>query len=304
LAVEVSATTSTSESTTTAAATSADASLTSSAQPTDQNTATPLAGVSDSQDSAALESTQDDAGGQEGQDAGDAGDAGEVADDGRTLYDYLNPQATGDQAPRQTSDATMGTRPNQQAPSVEMSQELESLAKDFAEEFGERGGKVVELLGKQITSLRQQLAKQGQTTQALSQQAQQLQIAQRQKAEVETNKTFDGFNHPRYGTSWSKATPEQRTNRAKDMRLAYTIQMGEAQNGIRVSDADALKMAMNIRTNGKSETLQSLEGRVKQAANRSGIAPASRTAPPGKSGNIESEAIARIDGFLAAARGT
>lgn len=304
MAVEVSATTSTSESTTTAAATSADASLTSSAQPTDQSTATPLAGVSDSQDSGALESSQDDAGGQEGQDAGDAGDAGDVADDGRTLYDYLNPQATGDQAPRQTSDATMGTRPNQPAAAAQVPEDLAALASAFTEEFGERAGGVVSELTKRIAAMEQKLTQQGQTTQALSQQAQQLQIAQRQKAEVETNKTFDGFNHPRYGTSWSKATPEQRTNRAKDMRLAYTIQMGEAQNGNRVSDADALKMAMNIRTNGKSETLQSLEGRVKQAANRSGIAPASRTAPPSKSGNIESEAAARIDRFLAASRGT
>ncbi len=241
---------------------------------------------------------QDDAGDQTTQtdDSGDAGqDAGQAGPDGESLSDYLGGQVDRSAGSRQTTDASMGARPNSQPQQVSQRQagpDYNKLVDDFGTAFGEEAKPVVKALTSEIERLSQQVKQ-------LSGQQQNVNAVARQTVEQQINAAFDKSGHAHlYGQSWQQASKEQRQNRAQDAQMAQMIFIQAKRNGKPISDERAIQMAQNLRVanQDKPQAVKQVETQVRKAANRNSPVPNGKAAPAAPSGRAA--AIAGIQAFL------
>ena len=232
---------------------------------------------------------QDELGDESGQ-QDDAGSEQGSQDDGRTLADYLNPQAN----QRQTDDASFGGRQQANgapaAPAGPSSAEYGKLVEQVRTAYGDDLADIMQGMVKRIDAMQQSVQQTQQQAATVNKQVQSQQIEK-------FNGIMDalpGFAD-RYGTSWAKATTQQREARAKDLRMADAIARGAAANGTRMSPEEAINAAANMSMK-KPQAVRQVEQQVRTAAKRNAPVPGGKPASAGP-GDIKARAIANIGQF-------
>jgi hypothetical protein len=102
-----------------------------------------------------------------------------------------------------------------------------------------------------------------------------------------------------YGESWSKATPQQKQDRLADARKAAQIQAAAAMQGAPMSDAEAMRLASDVRYAGlsKSQAARAIKDSMQQ---RNNMRSASGVSAPAGTPAFDREALIReLDNKLA-----